>query len=84
MGTAQCAVHHAADCGQRPSACYLKNPAFSGRILGFDIDPDFNHAIDVLIMVDLSRCNPHLLSRYMDRRGAADHLARHHAIKQAA
>jgi putative hemolysin len=60
---------------------YLK---FGARILGFNIDPEFNHAIDVLIMVDLTRCERHLLDRYMGKEAAADYLARHSAIEQAA
>lgn len=41
---------------------YLK---LGGRILAFNVDKDFNNAIDGLIMVDLSQTDPRVLKRYM-------------------
>jgi putative hemolysin len=46
---------------------YLK---LGGRLLGFNVDPDFSNVLDVLIMVDLRRTEPKILTRYMGREGA--------------
>ncbi len=53
---------------------YLK---LGGRLLGFNVDPDFNNALDGLIMVDLARAEPRVLARYMGKEGAARFLALH-------
>ena len=41
---------------------YLK---LGGRMLGFNIDPDFGNSLDCLVLVDLRRTEPRLLQRYM-------------------
>jgi len=41
---------------------YLK---MGGHLLAFNVDKDFNHAIDGLIMVDLRETDPRVLRRYM-------------------
>jgi len=56
---------------------YLK---LNGRILGFNVDPDFNHSIDCLLWVDLRRTDPQLLRKYMGSDGLARFLA-HHGLK---
>jgi len=48
-----------------------------GRLLGFNIDPDFSNVLDVLIMVDLRRTAERTLSRYMGRDGARSFFAYH-------
>jgi len=48
-----------------------------GRVLGFNVDPDFGNALDGLIAVDLRRTAPKMLERYMGRDGAAAFLAFH-------
>jgi putative hemolysin len=56
---------------------YLK---LGGRLLGFNVDPQFSNVLDVLIMVDLRQTAPKILNRYMGREGAKrfqDHHARH-------
>lgn len=53
---------------------YLK---LGGRLLGFNVDPQFNHAIDALLMVDLARCDQRTLQRYMGKQEAADYLEYH-------
>lgn len=53
---------------------YLK---LNGRILGFNVDPDFNNSIDCLLWVDLTRTDPALLRKYMGREGADRFFARH-------
>lgn len=45
---------------------YLK---LNGRILGFNVDADFNNAIDCLLWVDLARTDPTLLNKYMGSEG---------------
>ena len=41
---------------------YLK---LGGRMLGFNIDPDFGNALDCLVLVDLRRTEPRLLQKYL-------------------
>lgn len=53
---------------------YLKLQA---RIIGFNIDPAFSHALDAFIVVDLTRVPAPVLSRYMGRDQAQDYLTYH-------
>lgn len=55
---------------------YLK---LGGRLLGFNVDPNFSGVLDVLVMVDLRQTPLKTLARYMGRDGAAAFLA-HHAV----
>ena len=41
---------------------YLK---LGGRVLGFNIDPDFGNSLDCLVLVDLRRTEPRVLQKYM-------------------
>jgi putative hemolysin len=41
---------------------YLK---LGGRMLGFNVDPDFGDALDCLVLVDLRRTSPRVLQKYM-------------------
>ena len=45
---------------------YLK---LDGRLLGYNVDPDFSNVLDVLIVVDLRRTSEKILKRYL---GAAN------------
>jgi putative hemolysin len=45
---------------------YLK---LGGRILGFNVDPDFGDAVDCLVLVDLRKTDPRILQKYMSDRG---------------
>ncbi len=47
---------------------YLK---LGGRVLAFNVDPDFSSVVDGLISVDLRRCDPKILARYMGAGEAA-------------
>ena len=47
-----------------------------GRVLGFNIDPRFSNALDVLMMADLRRAPQPILERYMGRDAAAAFLGR--------
>ncbi len=53
---------------------YLK---LGGKMLGFNIDPDFADALDGLILVDLTKTDPSILVRYMDKEGMAKFVAYH-------
>jgi hypothetical protein len=41
---------------------YLK---LGGKLLGFNVDPEFSNALDGLIVVDLTKTEPKLLERYL-------------------
>ncbi|TVM19380.1 glycerol acyltransferase [Oceanidesulfovibrio indonesiensis] len=43
---------------------YLK---LGGKILAFNVDPDFNYCLDGLIYVDLTQASPRVLSNYMGK-----------------
>lgn len=53
---------------------YLK---LGGKLLGFNIDPDFGYVVDGLILVDLTKTETRLLERYLGEEGAARFLAFH-------
>ncbi len=53
---------------------YLK---LGGHILGFNVDDQFNNALDGLIMVDLRKTDPKVLAKYMGREQAERFLAAH-------
>ena len=50
-----------------------------GKLLGFNVDPNFSNALDGLIVVDLVKTDPRLLERYMGKEAAASFLAYHSA-----
>jgi len=51
---------------------YLK---LGGKLLGFNVDPEFNNALDGLIMVDLAATDPRLLGKYMGPQGVQTFLS---------
>jgi putative hemolysin len=51
---------------------YLK---LGGKLVGFNIDPEFSNAVDGLILVDLTRTEPKLLARYLGKPEAKRFLA---------
>jgi putative hemolysin len=53
---------------------YLK---LGGGILGFNVDPKFNGALDGLILVDLLRADRRMLEKYMGREGLEGFLSYH-------
>jgi putative hemolysin len=53
---------------------YLK---LGGRMLGFNIDPDFGNALDCLVLVDLRKTNPRVLRKYMSEE-AWQHFSKLH------
>jgi putative hemolysin len=50
---------------------YLK---LGGKLLGFNLDPEFSDALDGLIVVDLTKTEPRLLERYLGKAEAQDFL----------
>ncbi|MGF1482991.1 MAG: lysophospholipid acyltransferase family protein [Opitutales bacterium] len=46
-----------------------------GQIISFNIDPDFNYALDGLIVVDFLRSDPKLLGAYMGHDNLKEYLA---------
>ncbi len=53
---------------------YLK---LGGKILGFNVDPEFGNCMDGLILVDLRRTDPKILGRFMGKDEAVSFLAHH-------
>jgi putative hemolysin len=51
---------------------YLK---LGGKLLGFNVDPEFSDALDGLILVDLTKTEPRLLERYLGKTEASQFLA---------
>jgi putative hemolysin len=52
---------------------YLK---IGGKMLGFNVDPNFSNALDALVMADLRTATTGMLERCMGRAGAAEFRAR--------
>ena len=48
-----------------------------GKLLGFNVDPNFSNALDGLIVVDLVKTDLRLLERYMGKEAAGSFLAYH-------
>jgi putative hemolysin len=53
---------------------YMK---LGGKLLGFNVDPDFSEALDGLVLVDLRETDPVVLQRYMKAEGTESFLAYH-------
>ena len=53
---------------------YLK---LGGKLLGFNVDPNFSNALDGLILVDLTKTGAKLLERYLGKDEATKFLAFH-------
>jgi len=51
---------------------YLK---LGGKIINFNVDPDFGDCLDGLILVDLMQSDPKVLSRFMGRQGVERFLS---------
>ena len=55
---------------------YIK---MGGKFLAFNVDPEFNYCLDGLIAVNLPKCDPKLMSRYMGAEEFAKYCAMHHS-----
>ncbi len=58
---------------------YLK---LGGKLLAFNVDPEFSSVVDGLIMVELSQASPKTLRRYMGN-DTADAYLRYHGISES-
>jgi hypothetical protein len=58
---------------------YLK---LNGKLLAFNVDPEFSSVVDGLIMVELSQASPKTLRRYMGNE-TADAYLRYHGIVES-
>lgn len=56
---------------------YLK---LGGKVLGFNLDPDFNNVLDALILVDLTNTDDRLLERLMGEAGV-ERFFDYHSIR---
>ena len=59
---------------------YLK---LGGRVLGFNIDPDFANSLDCLVLVDLRRTEPGVLEKYMSAGALESFRQRHDRRRRA-
>lgn len=57
---------------------YLK---LGGQVVALNVDPDFNDALDALLVVDLARTEERLLRRYLGDEGSRSFLAHHRSRK---
>lgn len=48
-----------------------------GKLLGFNVDPDFSDVLDGLILVDLAETERKSLERYLGKEGTEGFLAYH-------
>jgi hypothetical protein len=53
---------------------YLK---LNARLLGFNVDPDFGHVLDGLVLIDLMQVDRPVLDRYLGREEADQFRAFH-------
>lgn len=58
---------------------YLK---LGGKLLAFNIDPEFSYVLDGLILVDLTKTDPKVLGRYMGRDNYDRFMAYHGIIRK--
>jgi putative hemolysin len=59
---------------------YLK---LGGRMLGFNVDPDFGNSLDCLVLVDLRKTNPRVLRKYMSDAGWERFSNTHRRVRSA-
>jgi hypothetical protein len=60
---------------------YLK---LGGKVLDFNVDPNFSNVLDALVLVDLAQTDLKILERYMGKDQAAEYLAFHRAAELVA
>ncbi|CAH0527126.1 lysophospholipid acyltransferase family protein [Vibrio hippocampi] len=54
--------------------------SLNGKLVSFNVDPDFNNALDGLIVVDLRSVPQKSLARYMGSENAKQYLCAHHSF----
>jgi putative hemolysin len=60
---------------------YLK---LNAKLLGFNVDPEFGNVLDGLMLVDLTKVQRAILTRYMGREPAARFLSHHAQMSEPA
>lgn len=60
---------------------YLK---LGGRMLGFNVDPDFGDALDCLVLVDLRKTSPRVLQKYMSDEAWGRFSRAHRRVRRSA
>jgi tryptophan synthase alpha subunit len=60
---------------------YLK---LGGRIIGFNVDKNFSHVVDGLILVDLTKTERRLLERFVEQESARQFLEYHRRYRSTA
>jgi hypothetical protein len=58
---------------------YLK---LGGRMLGFNVDPEFGNSLDCLVLVDLRKTNPRVLRKYMSDAAWERFAGSHRRLRQ--
>ena len=53
---------------------YLK---LNAKVIGFNVDPEFNDALDALMIVDLTQMDESILQKYMGKDQTAEYLSFH-------
>jgi putative hemolysin len=59
---------------------YLK---MGGKLLGFNVDPNFSDVLDGLILVDVTKTDPKIMERYMPRENLKEFHKLHNTYEQA-
>jgi putative hemolysin len=59
---------------------YLK---MGGKLLGFNVDPNFSDVLDGLILVDVTKTDPKIMERYMPREKLREFHKLHNTTEQA-
>jgi putative hemolysin len=59
---------------------YLK---MGGKLLGFNVDPNFSDVLDGLILVDVTKTDPKIMERYMPREKLKEFHKLHHTFEKA-
>jgi hypothetical protein len=54
-----------------------------GKLLGFNVDPNFSDVLDGLILVDVTKTDPKIMERYMPREKLKEFHKLHGTTEQA-
>lgn len=69
--------------GQKSIPVLLKQYLnLNGKLISFNVDKDFNDALDGLIVVDLRKVPVRTLAKYMGKEESADYLKKHKSIER--
>ncbi|HBV77985.1 MULTISPECIES: lysophospholipid acyltransferase family protein [Vibrio] len=69
--------------GQKSIPVLLKQYLnLNGKLISFNVDKDFNDALDGLIVVDLRKVPARTLAKYMGKEESTDYLKKHKSIER--